>query len=101
MPAAKWWSVESLEHCFDGLPKHSLISVSNVGTVRNNDGDHIFRIGYERMLEVLDPEGIILYGSIPKIPYPGPKPYFLQNTHHSGEGLSYLDIEQQQLTEEE
>ena len=101
LPSAKWWNEKSLEHCFDGLPKHSLISVSNVATVRSRECDRLFRIGYERMLQVLDPAGVILYGSIPRIPYPGPKPYFFQNTHHSGEGLSYLGIEQQQLKEEE
>lgn len=100
MPSAKWWDEESLELCLAGLPRHSLISISNVGVRSDQKSMHIFRTGYERVCKVLDPPAILLYGSRLNECYSGPPIFFYQNTHHSGEGCSYLNQEQLQLIKE-
>lgn len=66
VPTISWSDERSLEWCFDGEPKHSIVAVSSVGTQQNKDSKKAFLLGYEKMIEKLEPETIIFYGNVPK-----------------------------------
>lgn len=65
-PTITWSDERSLEWCFDGEPAHSTVCVSSVGVMKKKEDRLLFMRGYDRMLEVLEPETILFYGSIPK-----------------------------------
>lgn len=58
-PTVTWASKESYLFCFDGLPTHSTVVVSTFGC---HTAKADFLSGYNRMLEVLQPEHILCYG---------------------------------------
>lgn len=72
IPTICWALPDSYEWCFDGVPKHSLISISTVGGFGNHeDNKGAWLEGYEKCLEVLEPSGILLFGKY----YPEIRPY--------------------------
>ena len=66
IPTAGWSDERSYEFCFDGMPKHSLIAVSSLGTQNDSEAQTLFRKEYERMVDVLEPSRILFYGKIPE-----------------------------------
>lgn len=63
IPSICWSDEESFDWCFDGVPKHSLISISTVGGFGNHeDNKAAWLKGYEKCLEILDPSEILLFG---------------------------------------
>lgn len=65
-PTITWSDERSLKWCFDGEPSHSTVCVSSVGMMKRKEDYGLFMSGYDRMLEVLEPETILFYGSVPK-----------------------------------
>lgn len=67
IPNVTWGEKESFNFCFDGIPKHSVVSVSSVGVRRDNDWDgrerSLFVDGWREMMKRLEPTKIILYGT--------------------------------------
>lgn len=63
---AGWGNELSYDFCFDGMPKHSLVAVSSLGTQNDKEAMKLFRKGYEKMQEVLEPTRIPFYGKIPE-----------------------------------
>ena len=67
IPDVVWGDEESYKFCFLGIPKRSTVAVSTVGVTNdadwNNKENSLFLDGYKRMLDVLDPTTVILYGS--------------------------------------
>lgn len=64
IPTVCWSDESSFEWCFDGIPKHSLLSISTVGGFGNHeDNKGAWLKGYEKCLEVLGPEEILLFGN--------------------------------------
>ena len=49
MPCATWWNEYSLEHCLDGLPRRSLIEVSNVNTCHTPESERVFEMGLNKV----------------------------------------------------
>ena len=47
------------DFCFDGIEKHSTVAVGMIGSKREQKG---FMLGYNTMLDVLDPSNIIVFG---------------------------------------
>lgn len=69
IPTVCWSDESSFDWCFEGIPKHSLVSISTVGGFGNH-AEHnreLWLAGYERCLEVLEPSEILLFGEH----YPG------------------------------
>lgn len=64
-PTITWSDERSLEWCFEGEPIHSTVCVSSVGVMKKKEDRILFMRGYDRMLEVLEPETILFYGNIP------------------------------------
>ena len=65
-PTITWSDERSLQWCFDGEPAHSTVCVSSVGMMKKKSDYGLFMRGYDRMLEVLEPDTILFYGSVPK-----------------------------------
>lgn len=66
IPTAGWSDERSYDFCFDGMPKHSTVAVSSLGTQSDTEAKKLFYLGYNRMLEVLEPYNILFYGKIPE-----------------------------------
>lgn len=60
IPTVTWAGKESFRFCFDGLPIKSTVAISTVGS---KDYKSQFLLGYNKMLEVLQPTQIVCYGT--------------------------------------
>ena len=60
----RWGTEESYQYCFDGIPKNSIVAIGTVGgSPRKLDDRARFEDGLFKMVEVLQPHTIIVYGS--------------------------------------
>lgn len=66
IPTISWGTEESFGWCFDGEPAHSIVAISSVGTQWGKESRELFINGYKKMVEVLEPETIIFYGTVPE-----------------------------------
>lgn len=62
IPTICWSDENSFEYCLKGVPKHSLVAVSSVGVHRSERAKDLFKYGYERMLDELEPSQVLFYG---------------------------------------
>ena len=62
IPTVSWASPESYAFCFAGLPSHSLLAVSTVGTHKEAATRAFFLAGFEAMVERLSPSLVLCYG---------------------------------------
>ena len=60
IPCVSWSDALSYDYCFDGIEKESIVSVGMIGCKRNKKA---FLRGYNKMLEVIDPKAIIVFGT--------------------------------------
>lgn len=65
VPVACWSDEESWQWCFDGMPKDSIIAVSNTGCVKGNYQKALFELGFYEMMERLTPKKILFFGQVP------------------------------------
>lgn len=66
VPTCCWSTPESFEFCFDGMPKHSVVSVSSVGCNANPETWEAFKVGCREMISRLEPETILWRGKVPE-----------------------------------
>lgn len=60
----RWGEEETFSYCFDGIPKNSVIAVGTVASgLRNPQNRKLFEDGFLKMIEVLKPHTVIVYGS--------------------------------------
>lgn len=60
----RWGTEESFDYCFEGIPKNSIVSIGTVGGGPRKLIDRSrFETGLYRMVEVLHPHTILIYGS--------------------------------------
>jgi len=60
----RWGEEETFSYCFDGIPKNSIVAVGTVASgLRNPQNRKLFEDGFLKMIEVLKPHTIIVYGS--------------------------------------
>lgn len=52
---------------FQGVDKHSIVSVGTYGQIRTAESKRYFREGLVEMLNELEPEAVLVYGSMPKV----------------------------------
>ena len=62
IPTISWSDERSFEFCFDGVEEGCIVSVSSLGVLMNENTLKKFKTGYNKMIEVLKPEKIIIYG---------------------------------------
>ena len=60
IPTISWGSIPCLEFCFDGIERGSVVAVSTYTREDNRDD---FMLGYNKMLEIIEPSAIICYGT--------------------------------------
>ena len=65
IPTISWSDSRSFDFAFEGIPKHSVVSVSSVGIWKNKRFYHLFIQGLSVMLQELRPACIVFYGKIP------------------------------------
>lgn len=66
IPTISWAEPDSYEWCFDGEPTQSTVAVSSVGTQKNKRAKELFIMGYNEMLNRLNPNKILFFGPVPK-----------------------------------
>ena len=60
----RWGTIETWDYCFDGIPVNSIVSIGTVGGgPRKNINRKRFELGLFKMMEVLKPYTILVYGS--------------------------------------
>ena len=60
----RWGTEETWDYCFDGIPYNSIVSIGTVASgIRKLENRPLFEIGLQKMIEVLHPHTIIVYGS--------------------------------------
>lgn len=60
----RWGTPETYDYCFEGIPKNSIVSIGTVGgSPRKLIDRSRFESGLFKMVEVLEPHTIIVYGS--------------------------------------
>lgn len=68
IPTVSWSNKESYEFCFLGIPETSPVAVSTVGIMKDKTYQKNFMNGFNKMLEVIKPEKVIIYGeSFPEL----------------------------------
>ena len=65
IPNISWGDKRSFDFCFEGVPKQSTVSVSTNGCIRDKVDRYCFMKGLEKMIEVLEPQRVICYSSMP------------------------------------
>jgi len=60
----RWGTKETWKYCFDGIPKNDIVAIGTVGgsPLKLEDRER-FEVGLNKMVEVLQPHTIIVYGS--------------------------------------
>ena len=62
IPDVSWSDPSTFDWVFDGIPKHSLVCMSTVGSWGNYGNPKGFIEGFNKAIEVLEPSHILLYG---------------------------------------
>ncbi len=65
IPCVRWGDESSYAFCFDGLKQHSLLAVGTLGTLKDADDKRFFLKGFLKMIERLQPLGLLIYGNLP------------------------------------
>lgn len=66
IPTIRWSDESSFEYCFNGIPKHYIVAISTHGCIKTNEQKEMFRKGLIKMLEILEPIDVIVYGYMPR-----------------------------------
>lgn len=61
VPTVMWGEEDTWDWCFNGLPKHSIVAVSNVGVGNSEEEKVYFSNGYNEMLRQLEPSKILFF----------------------------------------
>ena len=61
IPTVLFGLEDSYDYCFDGLPKNSILAISNVGDAQGKENKKNFHKGYEEMLKRLNPSKIFFF----------------------------------------
>jgi hypothetical protein len=61
IPNIGWTTPDNYDWQFDGYPKNSIVAVSNIGCMRDNEYKAYFMQGYEEMLKRLEPKEILMF----------------------------------------
>jgi len=61
VPTVMWGREDTFDWCFDGLPRHSIVAVSNVGITKSNEDKKYFIDGYNEMLRRLEPSKVLFF----------------------------------------
>ena len=78
IPNVRWGDETTYTDClypepvaFLGVPKKSIVSIGTYGCVFHADDKRHFRCGLESMLDYLEPQVVLVYGSMPSQVFSG------------------------------
>ena len=64
IPTVSWSDERSFDFCFDGLPMCGTLAIATMGIGKDKYAMKLFNIGYQEMINRLQPKNILIYGSI-------------------------------------
>ena len=60
----RWGTPETYHYCFDGIPEGSVVAIGTVASgLRSKENRKLFDDGFKKMMDILQPKAIIIYGS--------------------------------------
>lgn len=62
IPTISWAEPETYCFCFEGIPQNSIVAVSTIGVKENSKALNIWNDGMQKMIEVIEPSCILVYG---------------------------------------
>lgn len=62
IPNVRWSTINSYTFCFDGLKKNDIVFIGSHGCSKKKEDKKIFYEGLKKMIEVLEPRTICIYG---------------------------------------
>lgn len=62
IPTVSWAEEDTFSFCFEGIPQGSIVAISTIGVKENKDAIKIWNAGVDRMLEIIEPETVLIYG---------------------------------------
>ena len=70
IPNVRWGDTSTYDFCFLGIPKHSVVSISTHGAIARSRATgnflrNCFKDGLAKMLDVLEPTDVLVYGYMP------------------------------------
>ena len=72
IPNIRWGDERSYTKCelpekfaFLGVPKRSIVSIGTYGCIRGAENKYFFKAGLDAMLQELEPQVVLVYGSMP------------------------------------
>ncbi len=65
MPAPMWAYPDSYDECFEALPRNSVMLVSTIGSINDDESLKYLQMGLHELLVRKRPPGIVLYGPVP------------------------------------
>lgn len=63
IPSVSWSTEESYDYAFLGIEKGSVVAVSTVGILNDDNAKILFMNGFKEMLKRLEPKEILIYGN--------------------------------------
>ncbi len=65
IPTVRWGDESTFKFCFNGLPKNSILAIATHGCIKDKEQKNNFKKGLAKMLEILKPTDVIVYGYMP------------------------------------
>ena len=62
IPTISWSDDKSYDFCFAGVPRRSIVAISTLGVNRDSVASDLFKKGYLKMTEVIQPSLVLCYG---------------------------------------
>ena len=62
IPTISWAEEDTFKFCFDGIPKHSIVSISTIGVKHDKDAFCVWKDGVDEMIKRIEPTDILIYG---------------------------------------
>ena len=60
----RWGTEETWDYCFDGIPTNSIVAIGTIASgLSRIENRQLFENGFNRMIEVIKPKAVVLYGS--------------------------------------
>jgi len=84
IPAPSWGDLSDFDYYMEGWPTHSMIAVNSTGVAKDKRSSYIWREGYSRMLDMLQPIHILRYGSVIEGENVGISTFYTNNNRKEG-----------------
>ena len=79
IPTISWAEPETYCFCFEGIPKGSVVAVSTIGVKENKNALDIWKDGMQKMIEIIEPSCILIYGGALEFDYGDTKVKYFDN----------------------